>query len=333
LAESHTVKCVIHHTKTQAARHEIPWLFFVLVPLAVIAALGFTSRAALGPQPVTSIIAAIPLGSSTRSSARIPLFTSQLPESPISLPEILPQTPLVAPVVDDETRPFEMAHIPPLRLPAPPLETTPPPGETLPRPFGAPRTDKRRSSEGMGKKWTPIRTAYIIGGRRVDVDYGSSSPPPKAAPNAARRGLERKSDHDIPETALPALPFLVDLDKTHQSEPWMTARTYGRLIDEKGELSQSAQMELLDMSSSWVDGPLPRHKFAVIDISVPQQCGRCKDAELVGRAKGKLCVVCWALRCPACSSLDELECPGSTARGSSHAGECSHAGSSHAGLK
>lgn len=58
-----------------------------------------------------------------------------------------------------------------------------------------------------GKKWAPVRTAYIINGARMDVDYGQTrGAMPPSAPNAARRGRSFESVNDFPETALAASP-------------------------------------------------------------------------------------------------------------------------------
>eukprot|EP00439_Symbiodinium_sp_Y106_P077336 s790_g16.t1 len=75
----------------------------------------------------------------------------------------------------------------------------------------AAQAESRASAEG--KKWAPVRTAYIINGARVDVDYGrSSNAPPPTAPNAARRGNSFASVNDFPETAMQTIQSGTDAD-------------------------------------------------------------------------------------------------------------------------
>lgn len=70
-------------------------------------------------------------------------------------------------------------------------------------------------ASAKGKKWAPVRTAYIINGARVDVDYGrSSNAPPPMAPNAARRGNSFASINDFPETAMQTIQTGTDADST-----------------------------------------------------------------------------------------------------------------------
>jgi len=60
------------------------------------------------------------------------------------------------------------------------------------------------SAEGYkGRKWAPVRHSYIVGGKPMDVDYGqSTAAPPPMAPTRARRGAEKASLRDKPETAI-----------------------------------------------------------------------------------------------------------------------------------
>jgi len=54
-----------------------------------------------------------------------------------------------------------------------------------------------------GRKWAPVRHSYIVGGKPMDVDYGqSTAAPPPMAPTRARRGAEKASLQDKPETAI-----------------------------------------------------------------------------------------------------------------------------------
>ncbi|CAE7293704.1 phg1b [Symbiodinium sp. CCMP2456] len=70
-------------------------------------------------------------------------------------------------------------------------------------------------ASAKGKKWAPVRTAYIINGARVDVDYGrSSNAPPPTAPNAARRGNSFASVNDFPETAMQTIQTGTDANSS-----------------------------------------------------------------------------------------------------------------------
>ncbi|CAJ1349692.1 unnamed protein product [Effrenium voratum] len=83
--------------------------------------------------------------------------------------------------------------------------TAPAPTQPRPEPEAAPAA--AQTAARTGKKWAPVRTAYIINGARMDVDYGvprGSGPP--SAPNAARRGESFESVNDYPETAMQAEP-------------------------------------------------------------------------------------------------------------------------------
>lgn len=78
--------------------------------------------------------------------------------------------------------------------------------DSAPRASQTPAEADVESAGFKGKKWAPVRTAYIINGARMDVDYGNRSSMPPSAPNAARRGRSFESVNDFPETALAASP-------------------------------------------------------------------------------------------------------------------------------
>lgn len=77
---------------------------------------------------------------------------------------------------------------------------------SAPRASQTPAEADVESAGLKGKKWAPVRTAYIINGARMDVDYGNRSSMPPSPPNAARRGRSFESVNDFPETALAASP-------------------------------------------------------------------------------------------------------------------------------
>lgn len=89
--------------------------------------------------------------------------------------------------------------------------------------------EKPKESTRASKKWKPVHTAYIIGGQRLNVDFGSQLPP--SAPGAARRGLEEVTSNDLPEDFVAACQAASDEQQAvEEEERDVTAGNFAMLI-------------------------------------------------------------------------------------------------------
>lgn len=211
VAQAHVSVCT-HTTSHKRSVHikSLAWLLFLLLPVLLVVGggIGVTLLARN-----TAIPDEAPLAEPLRGSG---VSCPSTPERPVTPPEIflnpVGQSPAAASSVDSaasasgtSTRIVALGEVDTLEE-APSLaeHVAVPLSQGALSPGEAVNVEADSVHNVVVRKWAPVRTAYLWGGTRIEVDFGENARLPSHAPNAARTGNETASVHDMPETLFAA---------------------------------------------------------------------------------------------------------------------------------
>jgi len=138
---------------------------------------------------------------------------------------------------------------------------------------GGRRESRHSETAEGGRKWAPVRTAYIVNGQRVNVDYGRGSAPPPAAQLGAHRGMDEWSpDQDGQVGGEVSRTRTLTRALTRTLTRTLTRRFSGpsvRSVRSMRQLTQSLGARMPGLPQEEVAPPLQRCNFSVV---IPAAC-------------------------------------------------------------